>query len=257
MSQPKGAKKKWEIDQCQAVADEINRMRGTDYSASCSGREFPDAILTSASRKYAELQVEATSIPEDFLERDDNDNQLRVEETLEALLSDKGVQHVQIYLGLTRGARAHGINNSLIERLAEILSEGVSGQASATWTRVGLGEIHRRSPDLAKCLTDVCLSRHEWSRGVQVDVATGQFLPSDGRWIEEGIKRKLERYGPETVKQVMLVLGVAAFVDIEQIARFREANPPGSLGFSEIWLVTYYDRGVFCLKSRSPDPTAP
>ncbi|HEV2232526.1 MAG TPA: hypothetical protein VGV68_03870 [Terriglobia bacterium] len=256
MSQLKADKKKWEIDQCQAVADEINRMRGTDYIAICSGREFPDVILTSASKRHSCLQVEVTSIPGDFMGRDDNHNELRVKEKLEASLSDKGLQHFQVDLGLTQEARARGIKKSLVEQLAGLLSEAVSNKAGASRIRLGYGEIHRHSPELATLVTDVSLLRHKLNPGPQVEVAVGQWLPSDGRWIEEGIKKKLKRYGPDTVKEVMLVLGVKAFVDTEQIDRFRTSNPEQSLPFSEIWIVTYYDRGVFCLKSSTPDPAA-
>jgi hypothetical protein len=91
-----------------------------------------------------------------------------------------------------------------------------------------------------------------------VDVGEGQWLPSDGRWIKEGIRKKLERYrDPQMVENVILVIGVAAFVDGEQIDAFRAANPEELLPFSEIWIVTCYDRGVFCLKSRTAEPPVP
>jgi hypothetical protein len=56
---------------------------------------------------------------------------------------------------------------------------------------------------------------------------------------------------------IVLVIGVTAFVDYEQINAFRADNPEELLPFSEIWIVTYYDDGVFCLKRRRCDSATP
>jgi hypothetical protein len=253
-------KKKWEIDQCRAVSEQINNMRGTDYepkAVDCR-REFPDAVLESASGKYPKIEVEVTSIPADFLERDDNDNDRKIRETLARFLLSKGVGHYHVDLGLADEARVHGVSEALVEQLAGLLSQVASNESGATSRRVGFTEIYRHSPELAKYVTDVSLFHHTSIRGVQVDVAEGQLLPSDGRWIEGGIRKKWDKYrNRKMVENIMLVIGVAAFVDVEQIIAFRAANPEELLPFSEIWIVTYYDRGVFCLKSRTAEPPVP
>ena len=54
---------------------------------------------------------------------------------------------------------------------------------------------------------------------------------------------EVEKYrNRKMVENVMLVVGVAAFVDVEQIIAFRATNPEELLPFSEIWIVTYYAR---------------
>lgn len=250
-------KKKWEIDQCRAVAEQINNLRGTDYEpkpVDCR-QEFPDARLMSASGKYPAIEVEVTSIPLDFLERDDNDNDRKIRETLARFLLSKGVEHYQVDVGLAVEARVHGVSKALLEQLAELLFEVASDEDNSTSTRVNFSRIYRHSPELAKYVTDVWLFHHKSIRGVQVDVAEGQCLPSDGRWIEEGIRKKLEKYRDrKMLENIMLVVGVAAFVDDEQMIAFRASNAEEMLPFSEIWIVTYYDRGVFCLKSRTAEP---
>lgn len=253
-------KKKWEIDQCRAVAEQINNMRGTDYEpkpVDCR-QDFPDAVLMSVSGKYPTIEVEVTSIPLDFLERDDNDNDRKIRETLRRFLLSKSVEHYYVDLGLAVEAHVHGVSKALLEQLAQLLFEVASNESGTTNRSVDFREICRHSPELAKYVTDVSLFHHMSIRGVQVDVAEGQRLPSDGRWIEEGVRKKWEKYRDrKMVENVMLVLGVAAFVDDEQINAFRAKNPEELLPFSEIWIVRHYDRGVFCLKSRTAEPPVP
>jgi hypothetical protein len=255
MSQPNGMKKKqeaekkkWETAQCQAVANQINMERGADYEARCSGIEFPDGILKSASGRYPDLPVEVVSVPIDPMERDEKDSDRKIMQTLTQSLSSKGVEHYRVDLGLTAEARAHGANKAVVEQLADLLVEVTSNEVISTNRRVTFREICKFSAQLAKYFNDVFLFHQRSIRGVQVDLAEGRRLPSDGRWIEEGIRRKEEKYGRQNIENVMLVIDFAAFVDQEQISSFRAANPAASLPFSELWIVTYYDHGVFRLK---------
>jgi hypothetical protein len=239
-------KKNWEVAQCHAVAQEINRVRQTDYEARSSGRAFPDVYLISTSGKHPKLEVEVVSIPVDPKERDQKDSDEKIRRGLARLLSARNLKHYQLYPHLTDRARAHGMSGTLLERLAEVVAEGVA-QGNA---RVRFDEIYRHSPELAKYVDDIVISHYKSIPGVEIDVAEGQWLPSDGRWIEQGVVRKLKKYGgPTGVKDLVLVIGVFAFVDDEQISAFRAANPVESLPFSEIWIVSY-DR-VICLKQRT------
>ena len=61
------------------------------------------------SGKYPKIEVEVTSIPLDFLERDDNDNDRKIRETLARFLLSKGVEHYHVDLGLGVEARVHGV----------------------------------------------------------------------------------------------------------------------------------------------------
>ena len=60
---------------------------------------------------------------------------------------------------------------------------------------------------------------------------------------------KVEKYGgAEAVKGLVLVIGVAGFVDEDQVAAFLGENPTDALPFLQIWIVTPF-HGVICLKS--------
>lgn len=59
----------------------------------------------------------------------------------------------------------------------------------------------------------------------------------------------MERYGgTEAVKELVLVVGVAGFVDDEQVQAFQADHPSETLPFAQIWIVTPF-HGVVCLKA--------
>jgi hypothetical protein len=64
-------------------------------------------------------------------------------------------------------------------------------------------------------------------------------VPPDGRWILEGIRKKVEDYGgSQHVEGLTLVVGGFGVVDREQIHTFQRDNPPAELPLREIWLVS-------------------
>jgi hypothetical protein len=95
----------------------------------------------------------------------------------------------------------------------------------------------------------IIVSHFEELRSPDVDIPAGGALPPDGRWIKEGIQLKVKKYGgAEAVKELVLVIGVAGFVDEEQVEAFLGENPTEALPFMQIWIVTPF-HGVICLKS--------
>jgi hypothetical protein len=52
----------------------------------------------------------------------------------------------------------------------------------------------------------------------------------------------------DAVKELVLVIGVAGFVDEDQVAAFLGENPAKALPFLQIWIVTPF-HGVVCLKA--------
>lgn len=195
-------KKKWELNQCQIVSAEMNKLRGTDYEASSSDAEPADVILKSKSCLYRTLPVQVVSIPLDFRHRDDKHSVGKIKETLTHSLEAHGFIHCSVGLILSGEAEMHGIKHTELEFLTEIiLKEVATGNR-----RIQYEDILERSPDLAELVHDIIISHHEEIQKPDVDIPAAGALPPDGRWITEGILKKVEKYGgAEAVKELMLV----------------------------------------------------
>jgi hypothetical protein len=237
-------KKKWELEQCRLVAGEINKQRGTDYEARPSKAEPADVVLESKSGGNPALPVQVVSIPLDFRHRDDKHSVGKIKETLSQTLQAAGLKHCVVGVILSGEAEMRGIKQSLLDVLVKIiLQEAGGGNRTLRYD-----EIFERSPELSDLVHDILISHHEIIPTVEVDIPAGSSLPLDGQWIEEGIVKKMAKYGgADAVTGLVLVIGVAGFVDDAQIEAFRKANRPDTLPFSQIWIVTPF-HGVVCLK---------
>jgi hypothetical protein len=237
-------KKKWELRQCGRVSTEMNKQRGTDYDAFPSNAEPADVILKSKSGAHPSLPVQVVSIPVDVRHRDDKHGVEKIRESLKRSLEENGFNHCMVGLILSGEAEMHGIKHEDLEILTEIvLKEAATGNRTLRYD-----EILERSPELSELVHDIIISHHEELQSADVDIPAGGALPPDGRWINEGILKKVEKYGgADAVKGLLLVIGVAGFVDDEQVQAFQAANPAETLPFSQIWIVTPF-HGVVCLK---------
>ena len=145
-------------------------------------------------------------------------------------------------------AEMHGVKQSVVEQLADIIAK----EANDRDLVLVYGEIYERSPDLAELIHTILVSHHDVIPEIEIDIPAGSAIPGNGQWIEDGLWRKLRKYGSEkAVENLMLVIGVAGFVDDQQITAFQQANPPERLPFAEVWIVTPF-HGVVCLKPRVP-----
>jgi hypothetical protein len=103
---------------------------------------------------------------------------------------------------------------------------------------------------------NVVISERGLVPNTRVEIPAGGALPPDGRWIEDGIRHKLRRYGGEgAVRGIALIIGVAGFVDDEQVAAFQRAFCEADLPFAEIYINTPF-HGTICLKAREAAPGA-
>jgi hypothetical protein len=136
------------------------------------------------------------------------------------------------------------MKHNALEALAEIiLREAATGNRTLRYE-----DILEQSPDVSEAVHDIHISHYEMIENVEIDIPSGGALPPDGRWIAEGILKKVEKYGgAESVKDLVLVIGVEGFVDDEQVQAFQEAHPAEVLPFYQIWIVTPF-HGVVCLK---------
>ncbi len=207
-------KKNWELEQCRRVAEAINDAEGTDYEAQPSDAEPADTVLASKSKKFSQRPAQVVSIPLDFRSRDDKGTVEKLKGTLAELLRGKGMEHLLIGVIPSGDAEMYGVKQSLVEQLAEIVAK----EACDRDLVLGYDEIYERSPELAEAIHNLFVSHH--------DVRNAK-----------------------AVESLMLVIGVAGFVDDQQIEAFQRANPPDTLPFAEVWIVTPF-HGVVCLKHR-------
>jgi hypothetical protein len=244
MANHESEKKNWERGQCQLVAVEINKAKGTDYEVHPPDAEPADGTLKSKSGAHPPLPLQVVSIPLDFRHRDDKHSVEKIREVLRRSLEEHGFNHCCVGLILSGEAEMYGIKHAELELLTEIvLKEAANGNRTLKYE-----DILERSPELSELVHDIIISHHEEIQKPDVDIPAGGALPPDGRWIKEGILKKVEKYGgAEAVKNLVLVIGVAGFVDDEQVQAFRADHPTDTLPFAQIWIVTPF-HGVVCLK---------
>jgi hypothetical protein len=238
-------KRAWEVEQGRLVAEYLNGAQGTDYEARAADAEPADVILVSPSGRFPPRNAQVVSIPLDFRSRDDKQTVNRIRTRLAELMRARGVQEIYVGLSLSGEAEMHGMTRPQIEQLADFIVR-MRGEQDVT---LGYDEIYEHSPELADLVHRILIARPGLFRGMQVDIPAGSAVPLDGRWIEEGIQHKLERYGgEEAVRGLTLIIGVAGFVDDEQVAAFQRAFCEADLPFAEIYINTPF-HGTTCLKA--------
>jgi hypothetical protein len=247
MGDREAEKKAWEIEQAALIAHEINNAEGTDFVAEASQHEPADVVLVSRSGKLKSRNAQVVSIPLDVRFRDDKQTVRRVQDGLTVLLKERGMRHMLVGLVLAADAEMRGLRPALLEELADlVVREGHDENFTLLYN-----DIYDRSPQLAEMVHGIFVSHHpEAIKGVSVDIPAGCAVPQDGRWIEEAITKKVARYGGEqAVKDLMLIVGVAGFVDDEQVHAFQTAFAESNLPFAEIWINTPF-HGTVSLKRR-------
>lgn len=240
-------KKAWEVEQGAVVANELNRAEGTDYKAEAGTSEPADVVLTSSNPNFPNRSAQVVSIPLNFRHRDDKQTVQRLQATLVELLMQRGMRHMLVGLILSGKAELHGMKPGVVDQLADIIvSEGASKDVNIRYDA-----IYERLPELAELVHDIFVSHHpDVIEEVSVDIPAGGAFPMDGRWIQEGIQKKVDKYGGEkAVNDLMLIIGVAGFVNDEQVTAFQKTFAETNLPFAEIWINTPF-HGTICLKRR-------
>lgn len=242
-----------EIGEGRLVAQYLNGRHGTDYEARAGEREPADVVLVSPSGQYPPREAQVVTIPLDFRNRDDNQNVARVQARLTEILGQLGVNQVNVGLTLSREAETRGIPAPRIEQLAGV----IAGEVGNHPVVLRYNDLFERSPELGDFFHSVVISERGLVPNTRVEIPAGGALPPDGRWVEDGIRHKLRRYGgEEAVRGIVLSIGVAGFVDDEQVAAFQRAFCEAELPFAEIYINTPF-HGTICLKAREAAPGAP
>lgn len=259
-------KKQWEIGQGELVAERLNEIEGCDYTVIPAEQEPADIVLKSSTGRFIERQAQVVSIPVvgdrsdrrdrkskrtplalPYLRyRNDNDNLSRVEARLAKKLLEFGIRNLRVDVILSPEAEVYGIKAETLTLLAEIVvCEQMKGDFELRYF-----EINNRNSNLADCIHNLRISHHpELGSGVRVVIPKGSPVPTDEKWIIEGIRKKLNKYGGEAaVKDLTLIIGAAGFVDSRQVAAFEKGYSKSELPFAEIWINTL--DGTYCLKKR-------
>ncbi len=232
-----------------AVAKIINETEGTDYRPEVVEAEdsIEDVILRSATGTYRDRGVQVVTIPVgDVTVRSDSDHRQRLMRELQTRLAGADLGPSWINVVLSDAGTRYGVNHAMIERLVQLIVQMArTGKAEIRET-----ELFQYDPELAERLVAVAVTPVPQLSGIRVGIPMATYVPRDGRWIRDGIDKKLKDYGgPLHLKELTLIIGDFGVVDREQIDAFRRDNPPDTLPFDEIWLVSRIE-GVDLLKRR-------
>lgn len=237
----------WELQQGALVAAHINASTGADYEALRSDHEPADVVLVSQSGRFPRRDAQVVSIPLDFRARDDKHTVRNIIAHLNNLLQNRGMDDALIGVIPSGRAQMAGVKRDLLEQLAELIVQ----RGKRVNVDLEYEEIYQHSPELADYIHRVIISHHpEIYQEVEVEIPAGSAVPVDGRWIEEGIRKKVQRYGGvAAVRDLMLIIGVRGFVDDRQVEAFQRSFAEACLPFAEIWINTPF-HGTICLKAR-------
>src|ERR1043166_346609 len=225
----------------------LNATLGSDYHSSHAEDEndIADVHLVSPSKKFPFRKVQIVSAPivterEDLIYRDDNGNLQGLKSKLEQRLFEAGGKGLEVHIIPTDLAITNRVPSAIIDDLGtRILA------CSHKSEPVGEGEeVHG---DLADWFTYVNCIRMPDSEPPVVMFNRSAWLPADGDWIAEAIRKKLNDYGGEAnVRDVSLLIDAQAFITDLQIKAFLKAEQSSKLPFLEIWLYSPFG-GMRCL----------
>lgn len=229
---------------CDQVAAELNRADGSDYRAALVDEQdnIADALLVSDSGRWPQRLLQVTTIPRDLQHRETSSNRDRVEQRLKEALESHQTDCI-ITLHLSEQGNEVGLKPQHIKRLAQLVRDS-SGQPIAEWT----GEqLWQADAELSDRVSHMTVHRLPGYGKIDVTIPLSRYMPPEGSWIHDAITQKAKRYGLDTVKNVVLVIGALGLVTPSNTASFQAAHAQEQLPFAEIWLVSPFD-GVTCLK---------
>jgi|SRR5271156_3866705 len=241
-------KKQWELRQGFLVAKILNETEGSDYEAEPAKQEPADVILKSSSGEYPDREAQIVSIPLDFRSRDDKGTIEKLRTSLRDFLMVRGLRHLLVGIIPSNRTEMGGMPKHLVEKLAEIIERA----GSKVDVHLKYEDLEQYDHEVSDMVHFVNVSHHpEIIEDIEIDIPAGGAVPIDGQWIEEGIRKKLVKYGGEdAVKSLGLIIGVAGFVDDKQVNAFKTTFSEANLPFAEIWINTEF-HGTHCLKKRN------
>lgn len=243
-------KKEIELSIGTKLAMAINAASGTDYIAECAQCDPPDVRLVSSSGRHPARDVEVVTAPLEPLAREDHGNLLKLRSRLERDLRARDFPPCWVQVDPKESAVRRGVGPDELKLLADLLEEGRSRDLELDDV-----EIYARSPRLAALISGASVF-HAGGSHVLVSLGHAVFVERDGRWIEEAIHSKEQRYrgqyGEPDLRWARwtLAIGALSAIDRNQTEAFLSGHPSKQLPFAEIWLVSGFE-GVIQLK-RSP-----
>ena len=192
--------------------------------------------LVSDSGKYVTREAEVVSTPQDFTIRNDNGNIRKLEREPRLALEERCVFHCFVKVHWSDSAIRSGANKeTYISTLADIIA-ALAPSTGNVYLRDT--DIYKYSSGVTRLAYNVSVTRQS-EPAPEVRSALSFYLPHDGRWIEEAVAKKVEKYRGGTLsKKLLLVIDGLVHLDSEQIEAFRATNRSNPSPFSEIWAVT-------------------
>jgi hypothetical protein len=224
-----------ELFVCKIVAEELNRLSGTDYRPTSCEERFPDVLFVSDSGGFPTREVEVVSTPQDFTIRPDNKNVRNFERQLDTALHGLGMSGCQVQVNWHRDAIRFGMKTRVIPLLAQIIRDATPEHGHVA---VRGEDIYEASPEVSQAVNYFRVVRIRSLR-VVVHSSSGFWAPNDGVWIEEAVAKKSAAYRDESLcRRLLLVIDGLYHLDTEQMAAYRASNPPETIPFGELWAVT-------------------
>jgi hypothetical protein len=224
-----------EVFVCSRVAEEINRIEGTDYEVQSSPCDPPDVLLVSKSKKFPVREVEVVSTPQNFLIREDNGNIRILEQKLSSALTNLGVSCCDVLVNWTELAVRVTTKMSMVRTLAEVIS---CNTPEIGHFYLDAGDIYDQFPALSQIVNGVRILRLS-NLALEVHSVRGWWLPRDDRWIAEAVAQKSNKYRSAAfTSSFTLVVDGQSHIDSEQINAFCANVTHQEISFAEIWIVT-------------------
>lgn len=228
-----------EREYARRLASAINVERSSDYQpVDVSDEDFPDFYLKSA-KGLKRLAVEVVTVPvSDYAARQDTGIQKRLRRKLQERFS--GHPGLVIEINLRKKGLTHNVRRQQLESLIGIV-EALIGQRDArrgfATTRVMGTQHHNLQEFLFRASVHTLPHQHGTP---YVWFPLCYRVPSDCRWILEGIEHKL-CYPLAILQQTILVVGDMGFFGERDEVDVCKANGAFSqYPFKEIWFASVF-----------------
>src|SRR5437773_2525663 len=221
-------KKTLEVRLCVPVAQVINERDGTDYFVedpqhyleTVPENAIEDVVFFSKSGAYPAYPIQVCTTPsKNHLElRSPNGNIESFRRRLSKALTESGVKYATVNVSLTKQSVLHNSPTDVVTRCSDLLVQCdiQENSRSLDWR-----DINAFSQGLYKFVRHIHVTS---AASLNVFVSRAEWVPSDGRLIQESVSEKERKYAPALKAQTALVIGGSSFIDYEQVDNRSEEH---------------------------------
>ena len=246
-------KKTLEVRLCVPVAQVINERDGTDYFVedpqhyleTVPENAIEDVVFFSKSGAYPAYPIQVCTTPsKNHLElRSPNGNIESFRRRLSKALTESGVKYATVNVSLTKQSVLHNSPTDVVTRCSDLLVQCdiQENSRSLDWR-----DINAFSQGLYKFVRHIHVTS---AASLNVFVSRAEWVPSDGRLIQESVSEKERKYAPALKAQTALVIGGSSFIDYEQVDNYLASGNARDIRFREAWSV--FENRVVPLKQNA------